>query len=62
MLGRTNDPRYGRARKGDGAKRWCKRCGRIHPSQVACTLLRVTRIAKSGKKTTRFAHIGRADG
>lgn len=61
MIGSKNDPRYGMSRKGSGALGWCPQCSRFHKSQDSCNLIRVTRIAKSGKKTTRLAHIGRAD-
>jgi hypothetical protein len=38
-----------------GPVKWCRLCGYKHPARKDCGFEEVTRIAKSGRKVTRWA-------
>lgn len=40
-----------------GPTAWCNTCHRKHPRRGGCGLQKVTRIAKSGREVTRWAHV-----
>lgn len=48
-------------RRGQGPVKWCRRCGRKHPTRQWCGLVQVTVPAKSGRMVERQVHASRAE-
>lgn len=46
--------------RGSGPVKWCKRCGRKHPTRARCDLVAVAVKGRSGRMVERKIHRSRA--